>query len=705
MNKKISAMALAVAGAMLVVGCGGGGGGGGGGGSEAPAPAPVTSSMTVAPSLGKFNTSCSVEALKADGSVLDSVKVGADGKAVLSFVKPEGPIVVRVKGADGCQYFDEAAKAPRDFVAGRLLNALLAEFRAEVGVHVLTHLAASGLVTSAGKLETGVTPQAIRARQEETRLRFLQDGAGLFDAPVLIGSESDRVTSTDPASRLAIVLAVLSGLVDVSNPDTAAGQLQNTDSLGNFATNFGQKLAEIAEKYAPSVKAELVAKIEAPKSAEDVTDDVTEVVYENEIDQARTMLRALREQILAMSNTDGTGSLDKQWDRMRDETTNQLELLGAIDELEVLTEAASVMVGVYPGAAVDTTQTFVWGYEGECQIENAGNSANCRIYRDGSMLEVGLDKAADGRVGWNLLREEFWGAYHGNSGETTYTGYTGTIGFTGTTARLSGRYAPMAAGAVATLVDVDVTVSGDQEVTKDYKLQGTGVLSSVGAQDTSLFKAEIASLSFDMGGVAGKIVSPTLDVTLVASSPNFRFTGRLETSGVLESQAPGQDWIDYQPAVAKLSGKFENVPEQFTLFDGLFTLSQNWSNGYKPYEDESASNFAKLQGSFVGTLFEAKDKAGLTLNLGAKRDGWLKESLSFDFATGNGVALQGSAARMEGSPADPEWIWNLASSNGVKLSYSEYSQNGEVLAADGRKLGSIGRDMVSFIDGTSESLF
>ena len=39
--------------------------------------------MTVTPSLGKFNTSCSVEALKADGSVLDSVKVGADGKAVL----------------------------------------------------------------------------------------------------------------------------------------------------------------------------------------------------------------------------------------------------------------------------------------------------------------------------------------------------------------------------------------------------------------------------------------------------------------------------------------------------------------------------------------------------------------------------------------------------------------------------------------------
>ena len=226
----------------------------------------------------------------------------------------------------------------------------------------------------------------------------------------------------------------------------------------------------------------------------------------------------------------------------------------------------------------------------------------------------------------------------------------------------------MAAGAVATLVDVDVTVSGDQEVTKDYKLLGTGVLSSVDAQDASLFKAEISNLSFDMGGVAGKIVSPTLDVTLVASSPNFRFTGRLETSGVLESQAPGQDWIDYQPAAAKLSGKFENVPEQFTLFDGLFTLGQNWSNGYTPYEDESASNFAKLQGSFVGTLIEAKGKAGLTLNLQAKRDEWLKESLNFDFATGNGVALQGSAARTEGSPADPEWVWNLANSNGVKLS-------------------------------------
>ena len=49
------------------------------------------------------------------------------------------------------------------------------------------------------------------------------------------------------------------------------------------------------------------------------------------------------------------------------------------------------------------------------------------------MLEVGLDKTTDGRVGWNLVREEFWGAYGGNSGETAYTGYTGTIGFTGTT--------------------------------------------------------------------------------------------------------------------------------------------------------------------------------------------------------------------------------------------------------------------------------
>jgi hypothetical protein len=41
----------------------------------------------------------------------------------------------------------------------------------------------------------------------------------------------------------------------------------------------------------------------------------------------------------------------------------------------------------------------------------------------------------------------------------------------------------------------------------------------------------------------------------------------------------------------------------------------------------------------------------------------------------------------------------------VKLSYSEYSKTGEVLAADGRQLGAIGRDMVSFVDGTSESLF
>ena len=264
---------------------------------------------------------------------------------------------------------------------------------------------------------------------------------------------------------------------------------------------------------------------------------------------------------------------------------------------------------------------------------------------------------------------------------------------------------PLAEGAAKTLVDVDATTSGDQETVKNYKLQGTGGLNSVDAQGASLFKTEISSFTFDTGGVAGKIVSSVLDVTLVASSPSFRFTGRLEASGVLESQAPGQDWIDYEPVTAKFSGKFENTGEQFTLFDGLFTLSQDWSNGYNSFEDESASNFRKRRGSFVGTRFEAKDKAGLTLNLQATRDEWLEEALSFDFATGKGVALQDTAAGTAGLPADPEWVWSLANSNGVKLSDSEFSKSGEVRAADGGQLGTIGRDMVSFADGTSESLF
>jgi hypothetical protein len=219
---------------------------------------------------------------------------------------------------------------------------------------------------------------------------------------------------------------------------------------------------------------------------------------------------------------------------MREETTHQLEILGAIDELEVLIKGASVMLGVYPGAGpVDTTQTVIWGYDGECVIAAGRASAECSVYRRDSGLLVNLTQAGPARVEWDLQREEFIGG-----GLTTFTGYTGTIDLTSATAKLSGRYAPMSGNAKATLVQADVTVSGDQETVKDYKLQGTGVLDSVDAQGASLFKTEISNLAFDMGGNAGQIVSPVLDLTLVASSPNFRFTGRIGATGVLESQTP-----------------------------------------------------------------------------------------------------------------------------------------------------------------------
>lgn len=701
MNKKISAMALAVAGAMLVVGCGGGGGSGGG--TESPAAAPVKSSMTLSPSLGQFSTSCSVEALDAAGKVLDVVKVGADGKAILSFVDPKGPIVARVKGGEGCTYFDEAAGEAKAFPAGRVLSALLAEFRSEAGVHLLTHLAARDFLKSDGSLDAQrYDAQKVKEEADKIRLAFLGLSSDLFAPPELIGSADQKIGGTDWSSRLAIVLAALPGVLgDISNPDAAAESLLGKWEQTPAEINTAIRTA-VLEYAVPAIQSALQSVIEEVRTPAQVEQLVAEFLhYENEIAQAKTIFRALREQVLAMSNESGTGSLDKQWDRMREETTHQLEILGAIDELEVLIKGASVMLGVYPGAGpVDTTQTVIWGYDGECVIAAGRASAECSVYRRDSGLLVNLTQAGPARVEWDLQREEFIGG-----GLTTFTGYTGTIDLTSATAKLSGRYAPMSGNAKATLVQADVTVSGDQETVKDYKLQGTGVLDSVDAQGASLFKTEISNLAFDMGGNAGQIVSPVLDLTLVASSPNFRFTGRIGATGVLESQTPGQDWIDYQPATATLSGKFENTQEQFTLFDGLFTLGQDWSNGYKPYEDESASNFAKLQGSFSGTLFEAKDKAGLTLNLQARREGWLGESLSFDFATGNGVALQGTAARTAGAPADPEWVWSLANSNGVKLSYSEYSKTGEVLAADGRQLGAIGRDMVSFVDGTSESLF
>ena len=54
----------------------------------------------------------------------------------------------------------------------------------------------------------------------------------------------------------------------------------------------------------------MIEEVRTPAQVEQLVAEFLQ--YENEIAQAKTIFRALREQVLAMSNESGTGSLDKQ---------------------------------------------------------------------------------------------------------------------------------------------------------------------------------------------------------------------------------------------------------------------------------------------------------------------------------------------------------------------------------------------------------
>lgn len=144
MAVKLSSVAIAVASAFTLAACGGGGGGGGGSStSTTPNATPASVDVTVTPSLGQFSTGCSVELRKGSGEVLGSASIGANGTAIIKVTGYTDAVIATVKGASGCTYFDEASGTDKPFGADKKLSAVLPSVDQQVGINVLTHIAAT----------------------------------------------------------------------------------------------------------------------------------------------------------------------------------------------------------------------------------------------------------------------------------------------------------------------------------------------------------------------------------------------------------------------------------------------------------------------------------------------------------------------------------------------------------------------------------
>ncbi|NDP39865.1 MAG: hypothetical protein GZ093_14130 [Rhodoferax sp.] len=311
-------LALASVGMLTIYGCGGGSSG------DTP---PTVTSMTVAPSLGKFSKGTSVKLKRIDLTQLASGSIGDDGKAILTFTGYAGPIVVEVLGGADVQYYDEGTKALATFGAGKTLRAVAPAAQAVVGVTALTNAAVVKLEAATGGIAVA-TVININDANAKVGSALGMGTSSILDAPTLVdiatGKTLDVATVGD---KYALVLAALAKIatgtstaVDVADAlarDLKDDQLDGLDStstapttaIANAPTN-----AALISNYTAAAADLATATTVAPLVPNPNVSTIT-ASYLSDLGLAKAMFAELRTTLNSFSNG-STGFLDTQATRM-----------------------------------------------------------------------------------------------------------------------------------------------------------------------------------------------------------------------------------------------------------------------------------------------------------------------------------------------------------------------------------------------------
>ena len=202
--------------------------------------------IEVSASLGLL-TDATVTMTQADGTPLPGATgtTGSDGKATINYnANYRGPYVIRVAGNPNARYFDEATQTMVPFPDGQSIRAVGSTPGANVGVTILTELAAQ-VAESVG---SGITAADIDNINESIRAAFAPDIADILTPPVIVGADNiaSQSLGTDDASRYALRLAALAGIASGTDApaltiltqlsaDLADGSLDGTGPDGAIA--------------------------------------------------------------------------------------------------------------------------------------------------------------------------------------------------------------------------------------------------------------------------------------------------------------------------------------------------------------------------------------------------------------------------------------------------------------------------------------
>lgn len=682
-STRISPIALAVSSAIVLTACGGGGGGGSSSTTANP------TSVTVTPSLGKFTTPCDVVLLKSNGESIGTSKINSNGAATIALSGYTGAVIAQVKGGSGCQYYDESTGALTDFGTGKKLSAIVDTTRNEVGINVLTNLAAARLLDG-DKLAAGKTTSDIQTENLSVQRMF--QVSDMFAAPTPIGSASDKLAGTGEADKLALKLAALAKIAADRSTDIAslaaslANDLAADGKLDTLDANTLQRgltdaITLIAAPSTHLAFTELATGTTLVTNVADVKADVTKILAAGtSLDQAKKLFADLRTSVLSISNDAGTGTVDSEYALLKEDFQSGVAIDSTFNSAILLADASAVFF------VSGSPDTYVFGSEGDCQKQTT-TTARCYVQSDALEGEYLIELTAGstpGTANWSITRFYPW-----NGGDSVaLSGLTGTVTLGASSAAVQGNLQPMTANAARTNTSITFSQTGTTQGSRSWN--GYGLLDAIKVDGSSAVKAEISTLSVNEAAY-------TAQLALVLTGPRHRFNGTLDLSGKLVAA----DGSNEQPKNGKLVGAFTNTVTGIKFFEGTLTASQDWT-GYDPRLTETDNNYAKVTVSFDGAVFKSGN--GISLSLAGNNNAGRKaQTVSLSFKGSNNLVVTGSGTQTRTANGDV-WNWALANENGVKANYSNATKSGKVLKADGTELGTISTQRVTFIDGTFESL-
>ncbi len=214
---------------------------------------------------------------------------------------------------------------------------------------------------------------------------------------------------------------------------------------------------------------------------------------------------------------------------------------------------------------------------------------------------------------------------------------------------------------------------------------GGAAVGSVALQDGSFIRAVPLN---------GEIVSQgvkEVNLALAVAGADSTVAGTLSLSN-FSTDKSGSNYI---PTDLKFVGSFTNASSEF--FNGTLTAKAANYAAYDSSLPDSATNFVKASGSFVG-IFRIPARPDLKLTLSASNPEFNVANFSGQYEDGTNTILISS------SNASPKVI-NIASANGVSVQFNEGVNSADVMK-NSSKIATFDRatGIITYNDGSFESL-